>query len=242
MKPAPLPDNEQERLKALQQYDLLDTLPEEVYDDITRIASEICGTPYSLLSLVDKDRQWFKAGHGVDMTETPREQSFCAHAIIDPNETLVVPDARYDERFHDNPLVTGDPHFVFYAGVPLTDSEGYALGTLCVLDNRPRELSEQKLTALKALAKLVCVHFELRKTKRELQNTLNRIQHIDSGLAVDESDLQQLRTLINPILTEVEALVHTNPRPDQLPRLEHLQKVAQSLKTAIGGTPPPPAE
>ncbi|GAB3174912.1 GAF domain-containing protein [Telluribacter humicola] len=241
MKPAPLPDNEQERLKALQQYDILDTLPEDVYDDITRIASEICGTPYSLLTLVDKDRQWFKAKQGMDVTETPRIH-FCAYAIIDPNNTLVVPDARYDERFHDNPLVTGEPHLVFYAGVPLTDKDGYALGTLCVLDNRPRELSEQKLTALKALAKLISVHFELRKTKRELQNTLDRLQNLGSGLAIDEKDLQQLRTLIDPMLTEVEALVDANPRPDQLPRLEHLQKVAQSLKTAIEGTPPSPSE
>ncbi len=226
----------------MQQYEILDTLPEEVYDDITRIASEICGTPYSMLTLVDKDRQWFKSKQGLDVSETPRIH-FCAYAIIDPNEMLVVPDARNDERFHDNPLVTGEPHLVFYAGVPLTDKEGHALGTLCVLDDRPRELSEQKLMTLKALAKLVCVHFELRKTKLELKEALSQNQYTGSGFTSETGVGQQLRTVIDPMVADVEALVASNPRPDQQSRLENIQKAAQSLKSiAQNSSSPPPSE
>jgi hypothetical protein len=146
----------------------MDTIPEAVYDDITRLATELCGTPISLLTFVDENRQWFKSKQGLEATETPREYSFCAHAIVDPNEVFVVEDARYDERFEDNPLTTGDPHVVFYAGVPVKDAEGNALGSLCVIDNRPRQLTPEKLQALKALAKLVNVHIELRKVKIDL--------------------------------------------------------------------------
>lgn len=124
MKPAPLPPNEAERLRALSEYKILDTLPEDTYDDITKIATEICGTPIALITFVDKNRQWFKSKQGMSIAETSREYSFCAHAIINPDEAMVVPDARYDERFLDNPLTTGEPHVIFYAGVPLKDVSG----------------------------------------------------------------------------------------------------------------------
>jgi GAF domain-containing protein len=168
MKQPPIPQNEAERLRSLREHQLMGTLPEAVYDDITRLATELCGTPISLLTFVDENRQWFKSKQGLEATETPREYSFCAHAIVDPNEVFVVEDARYDERFEDNPLTTGDPHVVFYAGVPVKDAEGNALGSLCVIDNRPRQLTPEKLQALKALAKLVNVHIELRKVKIDL--------------------------------------------------------------------------
>ncbi|MCC5613027.1 GAF domain-containing protein, partial [Nostoc sp. CHAB 5834] len=167
MKSASLPANEETRLQALVDYKLLDTAPESIYDDVTRMASEICRTPISLISLVDADRQWFKSKLGVKGDETPREQSFCAHAILEPNEIFIVPDARQDDRFSDNPLTTGSPHVVFYAGVPLTDDEGNSLGSLCVIDTRPRILTDNQLLSLKSLARLVNTQFDLRKVKAE---------------------------------------------------------------------------
>ena len=169
MKSAALPANEADRLKSLSEYQILDTLPEGVYDDITRIASEIVGTPIALLNIIDANRQWTKSRQGMEISEIPREHAFCAHTILNPDEVMVVEDARYDERFHDNPLTTGDPNIVFYAGVPIVNDGGYALGALCVIDSRPRTLPDNKLMALKALGKLVNVHFELRKTRLELE-------------------------------------------------------------------------
>ncbi len=182
------PQNETQRLENLREYNILDTLPEEDFDNITHLASQICRTPISLISMVDDKRQWFKSHHGLDATETQREVAFCAHAINDINEVLVVPDSRTDKRFSDNPLVTGDPHVIFYAGVPLISKEGYALGTICVIDKKPHILDDFQLNALKLLSKQVINLFELRKNKRlleatkhilELKNTeLERFAHI----------------------------------------------------------------
>lgn len=212
MKPAPIPDNETARLKALQEHQLLDTLPEDVYDDITRLASELCGTPISLLTMVDEKRQWFKSKQGLGVDETPREQSFCAHAILNPNEAFVVEDARYDDRFHDNPLTTGEPHVVFYAGVPVKDAEGNALGTLCVIDNRPREISDQKIDSLKALAKLVNAHFELRKVRLELNK--------------QREQMLALQGAAHLIWNEANALYKTDWGKDN----EHVTQILQSLQ------------
>lgn len=121
MESAPLPSNESERLKSLEEHQILDTLPEEVYDDITNIASQICGTPIALITLVDKERQWFKSKLGLDAAETSRQTSFCAHAILQPDDAFIIPDARYDERFYDNPLTTGEEKVIFYAGIPFKD-------------------------------------------------------------------------------------------------------------------------
>lgn len=166
-----LADDEGERLKALNSYDILDSLPQKDYDDITRLASEICNTPISLISFIDAERQWFKSSHGLTSVDTPKEYAFCAHAIAKPNEIMIVEDATKDERFKNNPLTTGEPQVVFYTGVPLVNEEGYALGTLCVIDNQPKVLSESQISALKALANQVMAQLELRKKVKEL-NTL----------------------------------------------------------------------
>lgn len=232
MKLAPLPANEPERLTSLAQYKILDTLPEEVYDDITRIASEITGTPIALINLIDENRLWTKARTGINLVESPRESSFCAHAILDPNEIMVVEDTRYDDRFHDNPLVTDDPKILFYAGVPILDNDGQALGTLCLMDMRPRNLPENKLIALKALAKLVNAHFELRRTRLELEqihSILNQASHSDAS--PEPSD--RAHSLVSLIETNLQSLLASQPHPAQASRLSSLQDTVKALKTVL---------
>lgn len=164
----PSPPEDDKRLDALRNYNILDSLPESDYDAITELAAQICQTPIALISFVDEHRQWFKSRHGLKSGETPREVAFCAHNIIDSSSPLIVEDARLDERFVENPLVTGDPHIVFYAGMPLVDAEGFALGSLCVIDDRVRQLDAAQLSALKALARQVVNLLALRKANRML--------------------------------------------------------------------------
>lgn len=155
---ATLPPNEAQRLETLRDYDVLDTPPEPAFDDLTLLAAQICQVPIALISLVDENRQWFKSTIGVSATETSRDFAFCAHAILHSDEVLEVRDAQLDHRFADNPLVTADPHIRFYAGAPLVAPGGLALGTLCVIDRVPRELSTEQKTALRALSHIVIVN------------------------------------------------------------------------------------
>jgi signal transduction histidine kinase len=157
----PTPPDEADRLRALHGLAVLDTPPEEEFDQIVALASRICEVPVSLVSLVDAERQWFKARIGLDVTETSRDLSFCAYAILG-RDLLVVPDVRSDPRFADNPATRGEPGVRFYAGAPLVTTDGYALGTLCVVDARPRRLKLEQLQALRALARQVTAQFELR--------------------------------------------------------------------------------
>jgi PAS domain S-box-containing protein len=174
---APLPDNEAQRIKALLQYKILDSPAEKSFDDLTSLASYICGTPIALISLVDTDRLWFKSKVGMDLKAAPRDVLFCAYAILQP-EILIVPDATTDERFAPNSLVISEPHIRFYAGVPLITAEGYALGTLCVIDYVPRELTPQQVEALKSLGCQVIRQLELRRNLASLGLANKGRQHI----------------------------------------------------------------
>ncbi|WP_442267275.1 sensor histidine kinase [Tenacibaculum sp. ZS6-P6] len=183
MQTASIPKNEEERIQRLKSYSILDTLPEEDYDNITKIAAEICNTPIALVSLVDPERQWFKSAYGIDATETPREYAFCSHTILDPDELFIVPDATKDIRFRDNPLTLSEPNVVFYAGAPLKTKDGFALGTLCVIDSEPRmSLTEGQKESLKALSQQVMSLLELRKQNLKLQEANNEISRLNNEL------------------------------------------------------------
>lgn len=179
---AELPVNEQDRLDNLYSYELLDTLPEKDYDDITRLASYICDTPVSLVTLIDKDRQWMKSTFGVELNETLREHAFCSHTILKPDEMMMVPNMANDERFFDHPFVTGDYGVMFYAGVPLLTEEGYAIGSLCVLDNKPRDLNEGQQAALKTLANQTMRLIQLHKKTKALTHSRLLMQQVNTEL------------------------------------------------------------
>lgn len=164
-----LPINETARLEALKAYHILDTLGEEAYDRLTKLASLICDVPISLVTLLDEDRQWFKSKQGLSITQTPREQAFCRHAILQPS-LFEVEDAAGDERFKNNPLVTGEPYIRFYAGFPLIDNKGFALGTLCVIDRIPRKLNANQQEALSLLAREVMSLISEKRQREELEN------------------------------------------------------------------------
>lgn len=167
-----MPTNEVARVAALQRYAILDSEPEQGFDDLTLLASYICQTPIALISLVDENRQWFKSRVGLSISETSREIAFCSRAILQ-SDIFIVPDTLQDERFRNNPLVVSEPNIRFYAGAPLITEEGYALGTLCVVDRTPREVSPEQKEALKALSRLVLAQLEFRRNLVLLREALN---------------------------------------------------------------------
>ena len=192
------PDNEAERLRALHRYQILDTGAEAAFDDLVSIAAAICGAPMGSVSLIDSDRQWFKARLGLADQETSRDTAFCAHAILNPHEMLVVPDAQADERFRDNPVVTDEPHIRFYAGAPLLSLEGLPMGTLCVMDRQPRELEAYQLDALDALSRQVASLLELRRITHDLRLQLqdrewyeDQLTRFSEQLELNNADLSE---------------------------------------------------
>ncbi len=206
MKPAPIPANDNERLAALYRYDILDTAAEAEFDDFTRLAAQICGVPMALISLVDKDRQWFKSRVGFEAHQGARDVSFCGHAILG-RDVFEIPDATNDQRFVDNPAVTGHPNIRFYAGAPLLTKNGSAIGTLCVFDDRPKTLTHEQITALEALSRQVIRQMDLRllvRREKELNQELVRQRNFqrllfDSAMAgVASMTPSGLITSVNP--------------------------------------------
>ena len=191
MNTVPVPSNEARRLKVLWQYEVLDTVPEEIFDDLTELARVICEAPMALISLVDETRQWFKSRVGVSTTETSRDISFCAHAILQP-DLFIVRDATTDKRFKDNPLVVTDPKIRFYAGAPLITPDGHALGTLCILDKEARDLTEAQKKALRVLARLVVTQLELRRHSKELAKARDDTQFLKRELEKTRAQLENL--------------------------------------------------
>ena len=188
----PIPKNEAERLKDLQNCRILDTPTEQEYDDTVLLAAQICGTSIATITFVSEQRAWFKSKTGIEQQEYSREDSFCTHAIMhEPSEIMVVQDALEDERFANNPLVTGEPHIRFYIGVPLTVQNNSAIGTLCAIDHQPRQLSEQQIEAFKALARQISLKLELRQTSLLLQEVNANLQNL--SLTDDLTELNNRR-------------------------------------------------
>ena len=222
---------EEERIEALLKYTILDSLPEPEYDNLTRIASIICGTPIAMISLVDTNRQWFKSKTGMCMSETDRDISFCGHAINQNGEMLIVPDARKDERFHDNPLTTGESQVVFYAGAPIHTPDGLPLGTLCVMDNKPGDLSESQKEALQDLAKQVMILMEFRRVIRVLFEQNNHILKLNGQLnEFAHSFAHELKTPVRNIQTMLDWLVSDYKKSFNGPAMSQLNSMQDNLE------------
>jgi signal transduction histidine kinase len=232
-----IPINEKERLEALLAYQILDTSPEKDFDDIVQLASEICKTPISTITLIDKDRQWFKSKIGLEFNEDPREITFCAHTINSPNQIMIVENALEDERFSDNPLVVGKPNIRYYAGVPLVDPDGFALGSLCVIDSEPRKLNNFQIMALEKLANQVINLLELRRKNFLLVENHN-------SLLEKYKDLEQFATIVshdiksplNNIMMLTKLLQENNGSQldnDGNQMLEYIFKSSEELKKLV---------
>jgi signal transduction histidine kinase len=226
MPAAALPLDEAQRLAALRALEILDTPAEAALDDIVMLASQICGTPIALVSLVDADRQWFKAKVGMDASQTPRDQAFCAHAILG-DAVLVVPDARADARFVDNPLVMSEPAIRFYAGAPIHLPDGSRAGTLCIIDHVPRELAPEAHAALLALTRQVEGYFTLRHEQLRLKQRNTELAQTQRRKdALVQFAAHDMKNALAVILTNADALA------DAALDGEALREIARELENA----------
>jgi anti-sigma regulatory factor (Ser/Thr protein kinase) len=232
--------NENARLQALRRYKILDTDPEKAFDDLTILASHICETPIALITLIDSERQWFKSKVGVSLSETPREISFCARAI-QQSDLFVIPDASKDPRFSSNPFVVSDPKIRFYAGAPFTSSDGHPLGTLCVVDMVPRQLTPSQEAALLALSRQVQAQFELRRNLIELRASLDERDHAeaarDRNLVELQNALQHVQRLsgLLPACSACKLDVTIAANPNAISGVvDGVMQIAREMKCAEG--------
>ena len=222
---APAP-NEGARLEALRQYDILDTAVEQGFEDLTLLASFICGTPISTVTFIDEHRQWFKSHLGIADRETPRDQAFCAHAILQ-RDVFIIPDATLDDRFSGNPLVTSDPNIRFYAGAPLVTAEGFGLGTLCVIDRVPRTLTAAQEDALRALSRRAMAQLELRRALGDLYVAYKQLESLDQAKGDFVSMVSgQLQTSLQAIGRQLSAVLADE---DALTTPAHRRSVSEAL-------------
>lgn len=236
---APLfPENEALRQKAVEKYQLLDTLPEESYDSITSLIAHVCDTPISLVTLLDKDRNFLKSHYGIPFNESPREISFCGHAINSDEHITIIEDAREDDRFHDNPLVE-EHNAIFYAGVPLIDPEGFKLGTLCVYDVKPRQLTDIQKSALLSMARQVISLFEERYKNFELQKLQEKLElrnkNLERFAGVVSHDLKSPLAQITSLTELLEQDIGENLNDENLLYLEYIKSSSDSLRGYIDG-------
>lgn len=237
MPKAGLPSNEAERLKELQSYRILDSLSQAEYDQIVMLASHICNTPISLVSLVDVDRQWFKAKVGLDAEETPRDLAFCAHAILKPDDILIVEDATKDPRFSDNELVTSEPNIRFYAGCPLVTPKGLPIGTLCVIDMEPKVVHEEQVNALRILSQNVITLLELRKSQYQKEDLIENLKLSNKDLEeyahVASHDLKTPLHNINQLAEWIERDVQDYASDETKEYLQLLRQRTNRMQTLV---------
>ena len=232
------PKNELERVSCIKKYDLLDTLPESDFDNITSLVATICDVPISLITLLDTDRNFFKSHHGVDLQESPRDISFCGHAILQKEDIFIVEDSRKDIRFKDNPLVS-DYEAIFYAGVPLKNKEGLALGTLCIFDHKPRQLTTLQKNALITIAKQVMNLFDLRLNNKLLADTEQELLDRNAELNKFASHVSHdLKSPLATIMSLTDLLKNEDDNTlteDSVEYINYIEESAESLKNYIDG-------
>lgn len=225
----PIPEGEEQRLDELESYDILDTAPEPIYEDLCFLASSICGTDIAAITLIDEDRQWFKAERGLEGDETSREDGFCAHAITDPDEVMIVEDAREDERFVDNPYVQDDPNIRFYAGAPLRTAEGHGLGTICAIDDEPRSLTEEQQRGLEALSRMVMTQLDLRRRSLEFRSVKGELEEVNEELRRSNEELDKFASVVSHELKDPIGQVVSNLDLLELDVGEQLDDEAREL-------------
>ncbi|WP_109301114.1 ATP-binding protein [Aquimarina sp. AU474] len=233
-----IPKNEYQRQKAVEKYGLLDTLPEESFDNITRLISYICDTPIALITLLDKDRNFLKSHLGIPFNESPREISFCGHAINSDDDIMIVEDSRKDERFHDNPLVS-EYGAIFYAGVPLVNNDGYKLGTLCVYDHKPRKLDSKQINAMLDLSKQVMNLYEQKYNNTQLKKFQTHLEERNENLKKFASIVSHdLKSPISNIVMLTELLKEENQSnlsEESIQYIEYLRTSSLSLRDYVDG-------